>query len=322
VNDSRHVPVLLKEVLGLLDPGRFHGGPSLWMDGTLGMGGHARAVLEAAGPQACLVGTDRDPQALGFAGENLAGFGGRFKPLHKSFADVTAEDAVWPLGVDPRGRQGFDGILLDLGVSSFQLDTAERGFSFQNDGPLDMRMDPGAGVGAGEWLRDADQGSLEEALREYGEERQARRLARAVLEARDRGELRGTLALAKVAEKTLGRPPQGRIHPATRLFQALRLAVNGELEAVDQALPRLAGLLAPGGRLAVISFHSLEDRRVKEYFRREGRDCVCPPGLPECRCGHRAFWKVLTTKPQVAGDEEMIANPRSRSAKLRAAERL
>ncbi|HXC62731.1 MAG TPA: 16S rRNA (cytosine(1402)-N(4))-methyltransferase RsmH, partial [bacterium] len=225
------------------------------------------------------------------------------------------------LALDPESK-GFDGILLDLGVSSLQLDSPERGFSFQREGPLDMRMDAGHGDGAGDWLAHADAAGLERVLRDYGEERQARRMASAVLRARDLGELRNTLDLARVAERVLGRPRPGQIHPATRLFQALRLAVNGELEALEHALPRLRGMLAQGGRLAVISFHSLEDRLVKEDFRRESRDCICPPGLPECRCGHKATVRELSRKPMEAGEAETAANPRSRSAKLRVVEKL
>jgi 16S rRNA (cytosine1402-N4)-methyltransferase len=185
-----------------------------------------------------------------------------------------------------------------------------------------MRMDPSLDSSAADWLAAAQEEDLARILTEYGEERHARRMAKAVMAARDAGKLGTTHELAQVAEKVLGRPPRGQIHPATRLFQALRIAVNAELDALDQGLPRLSAMLAPGGRMAVISFHSLEDRRVKDYFRRESTDCICPPGLPECRCGHKAWLKVLTPKPLTAGWEETEANPRSRSAKLRAAERL
>lgn len=317
MSNDRHLPVLLKEVLGVLDPGRCQGRPSLWMDGTLGLGGHAEAVLDAAGGQARLLGTDRDPQALALAAETLSRFATRIHLAHKSYAGAVDEARAF-LG----SASGFDGILLDLGVSSMQLDEADRGFSFMREGPLDMRMDASQGQSVAEWLAGADEAGLAQVLREYGEERQAGRLARAVLQARDLGQLRVTTDLAAVAEKVLGRKRPGEAHPATRLFQALRLAVNAELEALDVGLPALAGLLAPGGRLAVISFHSLEDRRVKDYFKHESRDCVCPPGLPECRCGHQASLKILTPKPLTAGDEELQNNPRSRSAKLRCAQKL
>jgi 16S rRNA (cytosine1402-N4)-methyltransferase len=318
MTQARHVPVLMDSVLGALDPRRFEGRPSLWLDGTLGLAGHAKAILEAAGDQARLLGTDRDEQALALARQALQPFGTRIRLMHKSFAEVVDDDR---LALDPESK-GFDGILLDLGVSSLQLDSPERGFSFQREGPLDMRMDAGHGDGAGDWLAHADAAALERVLRDYGEERQARRMASAVLRARDLGELRNTLDLARVAERVLGRPRPGQIHPATRLFQALRLAVNGELEALEHALPRLRGMLAQGGRLAVISFHSLEDRLVKDDFRRESRDCICPPGLPECRCGHKASVRELSRKPMEAGEAETAGNPRSRSAKLRVIEKL
>lgn len=316
MNQDRHVPVLMADVLRVLEPQRFRGRPSLWLDGTLGMAGHARAILEAAGDGARLVGTDRDPQALDLAAQALDGLGTRVRLLHRSFAGLVDADLE-----AFTGGLGFDGILLDLGVSSLQLDSAERGFSFLREGPLDMRMDS-VGASAADWLAKAGADELESVLRDYGEERQARRMARAVLTARDRGSLKTTRDLAAVAERVLGRPRPGQSHPATRLFQALRLAVNGELEALELALPVLQARLARGGRLAVISFHSLEDRRVKEHFRREARGCICPPGLPECRCGHQPSLRLLTPKPLEAGEAETAVNPRSRSAKLRCAERL
>jgi len=323
MNEARHVPVLVKETLGLLEPGRFRGRPSLWLDGTLGLAGHARAVLEAAGERALLMGTDRDTEALALAGQALHGFGTRVRLVHKSYSDVVDTDLAAMVALGGEGvRAGFDGILLDLGVSSLQLDTASRGFSFMHEGPLDMRMDPTLDQSAADWLAAAGEEDLVRILNEYGEERHARRMARAVMAARDEGRLGTTRDLARVAEKVLGRPPRGQVHPATRLFQALRLAVNAELEALEAGLPSLARLLAPGGRMAVISFHSLEDRLVKDFFRRESTDCICPPGLPECRCGHKAWLRALTHKPLGAASEETDSNPRSRSAKLRAAERL
>jgi 16S rRNA (cytosine1402-N4)-methyltransferase len=323
MNEARHVPVLLEEVLRVLEPQRCVGRPSLWLDGTLGMGGHARALLEGAGEAAHLMGTDRDGEALVLARQALHGFGTRVHLMHKSFADLVDGDlaALLPL-LGGEARAGFDGILLDLGVSSMQLDTPERGFSFLREGPLDMRMDPSLEPSAAGWLAAAEEEDLARILKDYGEERHARRMARAVMAARDEGRLRTTHELAQVAEKVLGRPPRGQIHPATRLFQALRLAVNDELQALEAGLPGLAKLLAPEGRMAVISFHSLEDRLVKDYFRRESTDCICPPGLPECRCGHKAWLKVLTPKPLTAGPRETGENPRSRSAKLRAAQRM
>jgi 16S rRNA (cytosine1402-N4)-methyltransferase len=317
MNEARHLPVLMDEVLRILDPGRLKGRPSLWLDGTLGLAGHATAVLREAGDEARLLGCDRDKEALALAGAALSPYGTRIRLMHGTF-----EEAVDAAPDFLRGAPGFDGILLDLGVSSMQLDQAERGFSFMRPGPLDMRMDPEGGPSAAEWLAGADFEELKRALADYGEERQAGRMARAVLKARDEGRLRDTTDLARVAESVLGKAHGGQIHPATRLFQALRLAVNQELEILERSLPKLGGLLAPGGRLAVISFHSLEDRRVKDWMRREATDCLCPPGLPECRCGHKAWLKLLTKKPLVATDAETARNPRARSAKLRGAERL
>ena len=314
---QRHVPVLMQQVLEQLAPERTQGRASKWLDGTLGLAGHATAVLERAGEKAELLGLDKDRQALALAGAALSRFGTRVRLVHGSYAG-SVEEAKAFLG----GAAGYDGILLDLGVSSMQLDSPERGFSFMKEGPLDMRLDGSQGMSAADYLARVDEEGLKQALRELGEEREAGRMARAVLKAQAEGALKSTLDLAHVAERVLGRRKPGETHPATRLFQALRLAVNAELEALDAGLPALAGLLAPGGRLAVISFHSLEDRRVKDYFKRESTDCICPPGLPECRCGHRASLKLLTRKPLEASDEEVDENPRSRSAKLRAAERL
>ena len=287
------------------------------MDGTLGMAGHASAVLEKAGAGAHLLGLDKDTEALALAAQALSPFGTRVRLLHGSYAGPV-EEAKKFLG----DAQGYDGILLDLGVSSLQLDSPERGFSFMKEGPLDMRLDGSQGMSAGDYLARVDEAGLKQALYELGEEREAGRMARAVLKAQAEGALKSTLDLAAVAERVLGRRKPGESHPATRLFQALRLAVNAELEALDAGLPALAALLAPGGRIAVISFHSLEDRRVKDYFKRESTDCICPPGLPECRCGHKASLKLLTKKPQEASQGEVDENPRSRSAKLRAAIKL
>jgi 16S rRNA (cytosine1402-N4)-methyltransferase len=313
----QHVPVLMQAVLAALAPERVKDRESLWLDGTLGLAGHAMAVLEQAGPQARLLGLDKDTEALALAAQALSPFGTRVRLVHGSYAG-SVEDARDFVGKAP----GYDGILLDLGVSSLQLDSPERGFSFMKEGPLDMRLDASQGMSAGDYLARVDEEGLKQALRELGEEREAGRLARAVLKAQADGALKSTLDLAAVAERVLGRRKPGESHPATRLFQALRLAVNAELEALDAGLPALAALLAPGGRMAVISFHSLEDRRVKDYFRRESTDCICPPGLPECRCGHKASLRLLTKKPVEADEAEVAANPRSRSAKLRAAEKI
>jgi 16S rRNA (cytosine1402-N4)-methyltransferase len=217
-------------------------------------------------------------------------------------------------------RQGFSqvhGILLDLGVSSLQLDDERRGFSFRSDGPLDMRMNPDASLTAAEIVNTWDERELARIIYQYGEERHSRRVARAICSHRP---FSGTLELANLVAQVVG--SGGRIHPATRTFQALRIAVNEELESLQSVLPQAVGLLAPKGRLAVISFHSLEDRIVKQFIRQESRDCICPPRIPQCVCGHVATLKPLTRKPQRASQEEIAHNPRSRSARLRVAERL
>jgi 16S rRNA (cytosine1402-N4)-methyltransferase len=321
MTEARHLPVLLEEVLQHLEPQRTQGRPSCWLDGTLGLAGHAKAVLDAAGEKARLLGCDRDPSALALAEQALAPYGTRVRLLHGT-SDSVVDGARAFLA--ETGAAGFDGILLDLGVSSMQLDQAERGFSFMRPGPLDMRMDNVNGLSVADWLKQTDQEELSKVLYEYGEEREGRRMAREVLKARDAGLLTDTASLAKVAEHVLGRARPGQLHPATRLFQALRIAVNDELGVLERSLPRLAGLLAPGGRFAVISFHSLEDRLVKDYFKRESRDCICPPGLPECRCGHKASLKAPAygKQPFMAGEEELAENPRARSAKLRVMEKI
>jgi 16S rRNA (cytosine1402-N4)-methyltransferase len=215
------------------------------------------------------------------------------------------------------GWNGVDGILLDLGLSSMQLDTPERGFSFQQDAPLDMRFDPASPTTAADLVNNLPQDELADLIYRNGEERASRRIARAIVKARP---LQTTRQLAAVIETVL--PRKGRIHPATQTFQALRIAVNRELERVENVLPQAVAILKPGGRLAIISFHSLEDRIVKEYFRRESRDCICPPRQPVCTCGHKATLKEITRKPITPGEAEIAANPRARSAKLRIAEKL
>jgi 16S rRNA (cytosine1402-N4)-methyltransferase len=302
-----HEPVLYNEVLAALapQPGR------RYVDGTLGAGGHARGLLAASSPDGELLGLDVDPAAIELAGRRLAEFGNRVHIRRGSYAQLAQHLAGLGWGA-------VDGILLDLGASSMQFNRAERGFSFQKEGPLDMRFDPQGGRSAAELVNTLPEAELADLLYEYGEERQARKVARAIVAARPLGT---TSELAAVIAKALG-GHRGGIHPATRSFQALRIAVNGELDNLAAALPQAVAALKPGGRLAVICFHSLEDRQVKHYFRRESRDCICPPGQPVCTCGHKASIKELTRRPLQPGDEEAQANPRARSAKLRVAERL
>jgi 16S rRNA (cytosine1402-N4)-methyltransferase len=321
----RHLPVLLADTVRLLAPER--GG--LFVDCTLGLGGHAEAILQA-GPEARLLGIDRDPEALALAGERLAPYGDRVRLAHGNFADTARLVAA-------AGGEPLAGLLADFGVSSLQLDEARRGFSFRRDGPLDMRMDPSTGLTAADILDTWEESDLEQIFRELGEEPAARRIARAVVQARTEhrlertGELRDLVASVvgsrpprrdrdRRRSRALAPPPGPRIDPATRVFQALRIAVNAELQAVEQLLAEATNLLAQDGRLVVISYHSLEDRRVKNALRElaQGeKDPVTGRALAETQ-----LLEVLTKKPIRPSDEEVAANPRSRSARLRAARRL
>lgn len=306
VSPPIHVPVLFQEVMYWLrpEPGRSY------IDATVGLGGHAQGILERSAPDGRLLALDVDAQALELARQRLAGFGSRVVLVQGQYADL-AEIA------EEHGFSQVAGILLDLGVSSLQLDDPSRGFSFQEDGPLDMRLSRDTRLTAAEIVNTWPERELARILYEYGEERHARRVARAICAGRP---WRSTLQLAREVARVVGY--SGRIHPATRTFQALRIAVNDELGALERVLPQTLELLAPGGRLVVISFHSLEDRLVKQFMVRESRDCLCPPGLPACVCGHVARLVRLTAKPVRASPEEVARNPRSRSARLRVAERL
>lgn len=309
-----HVPVLLRETLDLLDvrPG------GSYIDCTTGLGGHSSEIAARMGETGRLLCLDQDREALEFARAKLAPFGRRVSFAHANFRELA----------DVAKREGFqdvDGILMDLGISSFQIGEARRGFAFALEGPLDMRMDPASGgITAEEIVNTWDETSLANLFFQLGEERQSRRIARAVVAARP---LRTTWDLARSVEQAVGGSRrQTHIHPATKVFLALRLRVNGELDTLHAALPQAHGLLDTGnhhgGRLAVISFHSLEDRIVKQYFRRESTGCICPPDLPVCRCGHVATLRDLTRKAIRASEAEVAANPRARSAVLRAAERI
>ncbi len=301
-----HLPVLYKEIIHALQPKA----AGLYVDGTLGAGGHSAGILETSAPSGELLGLDLDPQALAIARERLAPFGSRAHIVQASYVDMVAEAARL-------GWKQVDGVVLDLGVSSMQLDTPERGFSFLQDGPLDMRFTPNASLSAADLVNTIPENDLADLIFRYGEERLSRRIARVIVANRP---LTTTRALADLVLKAIGK--KERIHPATRTFQALRIAVNGELESIETVLPLAVSLLRSGGRLAVISFHSLEDRIVKEYFRRESTDCLCPPRQPICTCGHKAILKELNRKPIEAGEEEKTSNSRARSAKLRVIEKL
>lgn len=306
----QHIPVLLQPVLeNLLPSGKV---VERAIDGTAGAGGHSRALLENGAHE--LLAFDLDPAALKLSSEALAPFGDRAHLVHASYADM--REHVRALGWD----DGVDAILLDLGISSMQIDTADRGFAFRHDAPLDMRFDPTSlRPTAAELVNSLEADELADIFYQYGEERESRKIARAVVRARP---IETTQALAEAVEKAIPRRPGDHIHPATRVFQALRIAVNDELETVESALPIAINLLRKGGRLAVISFHSLEDRLVKDAFRLAATDCVCPPKTPICVCGHKASVKLVTRKPIVADPAESAANPRSRSAKLRVVEKL
>ena len=305
---TEHAPVMLKEVVEALNvrPG------GRYVDGTVGGGGHALAILQAAEPGGSLLGLDRDPRALERTGERLTKYKTDVQLVQSDFsnvADVCEEASFSPV----------HGLLLDLGMSSLQLDDAERGFSFQREGPLDMRFSPDQTITAADIVNEYDKDDLADVLKRYGEETRAKRIARRIVERRP---LQTTTELAKVVEEAVGGRVRRQSHPATRTFQALRIAVNQELLSLEAALPQAYGLLGDLGRLVVLAYHSLEDRLVKQYIRLESRDCICPPRLPVCVCEHKASLRPIGRKAIRPSVEEVESNPRSRSARMRAAERL
>ena len=310
--DAFHKPVMVGEVVASL---RCRAG-TVYVDGTVGGGGHAAAILENTAPDGLLIGIDADGDAIREAGIRLAPFGDRKILMKGNFADMDTILAGMNIGK-------VDGILLDLGVSSHQLDTADRGFSFTLDAPLDMRMDRSRGISACDLIHTLSADELERIIREYGEERMAGRIAGAIAVNRNLFPLRTTADLGGAVVRGLPRRRgPARIHPATRTFQALRIAVNDELANLYRATAFGVARLKEGGRFSVISFHSLEDRIVKNAFRAGEKGCLCPPDLPVCACGRKPTLKVLTRKPVVPGEEEIRENPRARSAKLRTAERI
>ena len=304
---SEHLPVLTDQVVELLVPV----GPGLLVDATVGLGGHAEALLRAE-PGFQLVGLDRDPQALARAGERLQPFSDRVQLVEETFDRL-------PLVLRRLGLGAPVAVLADIGCSSLQLDSAERGFSFSSDGPLDMRMG-GAGPTAAELLEQAEWEELVRILRDYGEERRARAVARAIVRRREQEPLRTTAQLSRLVQDVIGDREQ-RIHPATRTFQALRIAVNDELGQLERFLEPAIRSLKSDGRIVVISFHSLEDRIVKHTLRRLAGRCTCPPDFPVCRCNPQRLVEVLTRSPVRPSEEEIDHNPRARSARLRAAQR-
>jgi len=308
VESLQHIPVLVDEVL----QGLMVRSGGAYLDATVGGGGHAFVILEKSAPCGRLLGLDRDPEAAGRASGRLQGFGNRVRVVCASYVDLPAIAQ----------REGFlplDGILFDLGYSSWQINNPDRGFAFSKDGPLDMRFSPAEdGPTAADLLNQLPEQELVTLLRDYGEEPRSRKIARAIVNARP---FATTTELARAIVDAVG-GRSGPIHPATRTFQALRIAVNRELETVERVLPDAVDALKPGGRLAVIAFHSLEDRIVKRFLRQESRDCICPPELPVCQCDHKRSLRVLTRKPLTPTAAEIERNPRSRSAKLRVAEKI
>ncbi len=321
---SQHVSVMLEEVLKFLQPTS----GALYIDGTLGGGGHTAAILEQSAPNGRVLGIDTDEQALQRVRAQFPEFvdSGRLVLVHGNFADMSSI-------ATENGFTSVQGVLLDLGFSSDQMDDPQRGFSFAADGPLDMRLDSSLATSAADLVNTASEQELADIFFKYGEERRSRQIARRIVHERNQGAITRTGQLARIA--AAGVPfKAGTIHPATRVFQALRIAVNQELERLETVLPQILDLLARpknvveeageqhGGRMAIIAFHSLEDRIVKEFMRREATDCICPPRVPVCICGHKAQLHILTSKPLTPGIQETERNPRARSAKLRVAERI
>jgi len=301
-----HIPVLYQEIIQYLQPRS--GGH--YIDGTIGSGGHAAGILKASAPDGRLLGFDRDPEAVAHVIDKLSNCHERITVVNESFGDM---GQVAPLN----GFNRIDGIILDLGLSSRQLADDNRGFSFNSSGPLDMRFDIGSGLSAADLVNDMSSADLANLFRKYGEVRSSKRIANAIVEQRpisSANELSGI-----VERESRGR---WRIHPATQVFQALRIAVNDELEELSKGLKAATQLMKEGARLAVISFHSLEDRIVKNYFRDLSRDCICPPEQPICTCDTEPTFRILTRKIVRPSEEEVINNPRSRSARLRVAEKI
>lgn len=307
-SENLHVSVLLGETLRMLDPQP----GEVFVDATLGLGGHTRAILES-NDSVRVIGIDRDQAALALAGERLRGFAGRVEFRHANFASIRSV-------VDGQ----VDGIIADLGVSSLQFDSPDRGFSFRFDAPLDMRMDPESGdETAADLLARLPENEIADLIYRLGEERNSRRIARRIVWKREIGEpVETTRELAETVEKAIGKAPKDKIHPATRTFQALRIAVNGELEILGEYIADSIEILKSGGRLAVITFHSLEDRIVKHAFQKFSGRCSCPPRLPQCICGAVRKVEVLNRKPILPTPSEIDQNPRARSAKLRVCKKL
>jgi len=301
--DAYHDPVLAEDVVAFLSPE----GSGLWLDGTVGGGGHARLVLEVC-PACRVLAIDRDPDALEHARQALEEFAGRVRFLRARFDEAPSDDEVQ--------SEGLDGVLLDLGVSSRQLEADARGFTFRRGVALDMRMDPEGGPGARSFLAEASEERLTQVFRDFGEEPRARRLAREVVKRRSTAPLETSDDLVAALAVTLGRSPSAR--DKARIFQAVRIAVNEELEALERGLPAIRETMNDGAVIVVISYHSLEDRVVKNAFREWSKSCICPPELPTCTCRGRPLGETLTRRPVRPAAAEVARNPRARSARLRA----
>lgn len=307
-----HKSVMVNQVMEFLNP--VPGG--VYVDCTLGLGGHTEAILEFSGSQAEVIGLDLDDESILLAKKRLLNFTNQVHFVNKNFSDI--DTALESLEINE-----VDGIIADLGMSSFQLDRSGRGFSFSRVEPLDMRMDATLRFTARDLVNEMDEEEIWKVLQKYGEEKWAKKIAKDIVKARRTKPLQTTLELANVVSNAIPRKfhPVG-IHPATRTFQALRISVNNELENLEQLLDKAVSLLKVGGRIIIISFHSLEDRIVKDTFRKFSSPCICPPALPKCGCGKKSSLKILTRSPLMASPEEITQNPRARSAKMRVAQRI
>jgi len=304
---SPHQPVLYQQIIDYLQPRS----PGKYVDGTIGAGGHTAAILAASAPKGCLLGLDVDQSALEIVRSRITQDASRLILKHGSYSHLCQY-------LQEIGWECVNGILLDLGVSSMQLDHLERGFSFNKAAPLDMRFDQSKGITASQLLDKFDHHQIFKILREYGEEPRAESIAASIIKNRP---IRTTAELANLVLNVYGHK-HNRIHPATRTFQAIRIATNSELDNLTEGLEQSISALCPGGRLAVISFHSLEDRTAKQYFHLESRDCICPPQQIKCTCNHKPKLKVITKKVITPSKEEIAQNPRARSAKMRVVEKL
>ena len=302
---------MLREAVDLLAPRP--GG--VYLDGTLGGGGHAGEILKRSAPDGIVIGLDQDADAVARSRERLAAYGERAVIRQANFRDIA--EVLAGLGID-----ALDGVLLDLGLSWFHLRNPERGFSFQTEGPLDMRMNAGSPTTAADLVNTLSRQELARIIFQYGEEKKANAIAKAIERARGRGPITSTVQLAQIVSSVFPPYPPRRTHPATLTFQALRIAVNDEMEALRDGLSAAVTILKPGGRIVIISFHSLEDRIVKQAYVGHAKGCICPPRIPVCRCEKKADLTILTRRPVMASESEVSANPASRSAKLRAAEKL